>query len=252
VKTVDYSLIYDNVLNLAGIEQDLDGVNQVAPGKVQWRLLRDFVNNRLKLGWNQARWPELCVIESRTVTQSGGVEGNYVALNQSGQNEIETVFEVWDKNPKTAADGTPVDYFLSENGIQLDTTLTAVWVHYRKQHPRLTGNLYSKATGTNYAVGEQAYDNNLGNFYTALEAITGDGSTDNSPNAQPSKWSLVELPDVLRNFLIRGTYADYLRHDGQMDKSHPAERDAQAALDQEVNQLETIQGQDVRYKVTGY
>lgn len=251
MKTVSYSLIYDNVLNLCGIESNLEGVNQVAPGRVHWKLVRDFINNRLKLGWDSARWPDLCATESRTITRTGGVEGNYIALDQPGQTEIATVFEVRNKNPKTASDSLRVEYYLSENGIQLDTALTTAWVYYRKHHPRLTGSLYSKAAGTNYAVGGQAYDNTLGDFYTASEAITGDGATDNSPSAAPAKWSIVEIPDYLRNYLIRGAYADYLRHDNQMDKSHPAERDAQAALEHEVNQIETIQGQNVRFEVNG-
>lgn len=251
MKTADYSLIYDNILNLCGIESDADGANQVVPGRVLWKLIRDFTNNRLKLGWEAARWPEVCVQESRAVTVSGGAEGNYVALDQAGQTEIATLFEVRNLNPKQRVDSVRANYYLSENGIQLDTSLATVWLHYRKHHPRLTGNLYSKATGTNYAVGGQAYDSTLGNFYTALEAITGDGTTDNSPNAEPSKWSLVEIPDVLRNYLIRGAYADYLRHDGRMDQSHPAERDANAALDHEIMQLEAIQGQHVRYEFVG-
>lgn len=251
MRTVDYSLLFDNTLNLMGVEQDLSGVNAVAPSRAHWKLLRDFISNRLKLGWQAARWPEVCVTESRTVTQSGGSEGDYVALDQAGQTEIAEVFMVRDLNPKAREDSVEVSWWLSENGIQLETSLTSVWIFYRKHAPRLTGNLYSKATGTNYAIGDQAYDNSKGNFYTALEAITGDGTTDNSPNAEPSKWSLVEIPDVLRHYLIRGAYADYLRHNEQMDQSHPAERDAQAALAHEVSMLESIQGQNVRYELSG-
>ena len=235
-----------------GVEDDLDGVNQVRPGRVHWRLLRDFISNRMKFGWESARWPEVCPIELRTVTVSGGTEGNYVALDQAGQNEIGSVFDVRNKSPKSTTNSTSVPWFLSENGIQMSTNLTAVWIHFRKPHPLLTGNLYSKATGTNYAIDDQVYDNNKGDFYTALEAITGDGSTDNSPNAQPSKWTLVEIPDVLRNFLIRGAYADYLRHDDRMEQSHPAERNAQASLDHEIANLEITQGQNVRMNVTTY
>lgn len=246
IRSVNYSLVYDNVLNLCGIEQDQDGTNLVVPGRVQWRLIRDFVNNRLKLGWESARWPELCKTESRTVTEDSGDEGYYVSFSQTGLDVISTVFAVWDSNPKVKRNAEEVDYYLSENGVQLEANKTTVWIFYRKPHPILSGNLYSNASGTNYAIGAQAYDNTLGDFYEATEAITGDGTTDNSPNAQPSKWSKVEIPDVLRNYLIRGAYADYLRHDGDMEKAHIAERDATAALDHEVGQVEIIQGQDVR------
>lgn len=251
MRTIDYSVVFGNVLNLCGIESDAGGANQVVPGRVLWKLVRDFASNRLKYGWEAARWPEVCVQESRAVTVSGGVEGNYVALDQAGQNEIATVFEVRNKNPKQSQDSIRLGYYLSENGVQLDGAATTVWMHYRKHPPRLTGDLYSKAVGANYAIGGQAYDGTLGNFYTALEVITGDGTTVNSPSAAPAKWALVEIPDVLRNYLIKGVYSDYLRHDGRMDQSHPAERDATAVLEHEVIQLEAIQGQNVRYEFVG-
>ena len=146
------------------------------------------------------------------VTVDTGDEGYYVPFIQSGQTTIATVFGVWDANPKVKETALEVPYYLSENGVQLEKNRTTAWVFYRQPHAQVTGNLYSNASGTNYAVGDQAYDNTAGNFYEATEAITGDGTTDNSPTAQPSKWSVVEIPDVLRNYLIRGAFADYLRH----------------------------------------
>ncbi len=257
MRTTDYKLIYDNVLNLCGIEQDLSGVNQVAPGRVHWRLIRDLVNNRLKLGYQAARWPETCVMERR-VTSSDETEGSFISLDQPAQTSISEVFMVRDSNPKTQADSIELQWYLSENGIQIVPARTDAWVFFRRHHPRLTGGTYNRTAGTRYSVGEQVYDIRLGNFYElaapsagATPGLTVANGTDTSPSGNTSLWTKVDIPDVLRNYLIRGAFADYLRHNGQMDQSHPAERDAQAALDHEVNLLETGQGQYVKYELIG-
>ena len=249
--SVKYSLIYENVLNLCGIENDENGINQVIPGRVHWKLLRDMISNRLKLGWQAARWPSLCRTEQRTLVYSELDDlGRHIPLEQDGENTISEVFAVRDKNPAQYEDSVELPWHLSENGIQVVTDLSRVWVFYRQPAPVLSGNLYSNIAGSNYAQGDQVYDHRLGNFYEAAADIIGDG-TDKSPYAQPDSWEVVGIPDVLRNYLIRGGYADYLRHNGQMDLSHPAERDAQAALDQEVGLLETAQGQYIKYDLIG-
>ena len=94
---LNYGRTLIQVLNLAGIEF-------ATLPTVEWRLFRDLLSRRIKFGWQAAKWPSTCSTEQRTVTQTGGDEGNYVALNQPGKTEISEVFAVWNKSPKANQD----------------------------------------------------------------------------------------------------------------------------------------------------
>lgn len=239
MRAISYKTLAQGVSNLVG--QDYDKIQTV-----EWRLYRDLINNRLSTFWRYAKWPEWTVTESRTPTQSGGVEGNYVSLTQAGQTEIGEVFGVYDKSPKQFQAVTELTWFLSSNGIQIAESTTPVFVFYRKVKPELTGEKFDSSAV--YASGDQVYDLTQGDFYNA-NATTAAGE---SPTTTPAKWDKVELPDKGRNYLIYAAYADYLRHNGQMDQSHPALRSAENYLEQEVMILQTQQGQTTNLEVNTY
>ena len=85
---LNYNQVLGQILNLAGIDR-------ATLPTLEWNLFRDFTSRRIKFAWQAAKWPEVTVTESRTVTQTGGDEGNYIDLKQSGQTEIGEVFAVW-------------------------------------------------------------------------------------------------------------------------------------------------------------
>lgn len=229
------------VLNLAGIDS-------AVLSTIEWRLFRDLASRRVKFGWQAAKWPEVCATEQRTVTQSGGDEGNYIALNQAGETEIGEVFSVWNKSPKSNQDNQDLTWYLSENGIQVAEKNTPVFVLFRKVPPTYTGEAYSQASA--YVSGDQVYDTTQGNFYTANQSVA--SGSDNSPTSQPTYWDLVSVPDIFTDYIIRGTYADYLRHNGELDRARVAESDARGALDHELLKLHTQQGQTTRLQVSSY
>lgn len=237
---LNYKRVQNQVLDLAGIDSD------TLP-TVEWRLIRNFASRRVKFCWEAAKWPEVCIQEQRTITQSGGDEGNYVALNQSGQTEIGEVFAVWNKSPKSNQDLTELTWYLSENGIQIAEANTTAYFWFRKVPPEFTGNLYS--TTASYTTGDQCYDNTIGQFYTANQSVAA-GS--NSPSDQPSYWDVVSVPHFMQDYIIRGTFADYLRHNQDLDRARVAEKDATALLDIELMKLHTQEGQTTRLGVNSY
>jgi len=238
---VKYSQLLNQVLNLSGIDS-------TTLATIEWRLFRDLASRRVKFAWQAAKWPDVCVTEERTVTQSGGVEGNYVALNQDGQTEMSEVFAVWNKSPKSNQDNQDLTWYLSENGVQIAESNATVFVLFRKLPPTWTGERYSSSSS--YVAGDQVYDTSAGNFYTANQSVA--SGSDNSPTAQPTYWDLVSVPDIFTDYLIRGTYADYLRHNGELDRARVAESDARGALDHELLKLHTQQGQTTRLQVASY
>ena len=86
---LNYGRILIQTLNLAGIDS-------TTLATIEWNLFRDLASRRIKFAWQAAKWPEVTVTESRTITQSGGDEGNYIALNQAGKTEIGEVFAVYE------------------------------------------------------------------------------------------------------------------------------------------------------------
>jgi len=238
---LNYGRILNQTLNLAGIDY-----NMLAT--VEWNVFRDLTSRRIKFAWQAAKWPEVTATESRTVTQSGGDEGNYIALNQAGQTEISEVFAVYTKSPKANQDVEELTWYLSENGIQIAQNNATVHVYFRKVPPTLTGDLYSQSTS--YVSGDQAYDNTNKNFYTANTSHS--SGSDNSPYNRPSGWDLVSIPAIFQDYLIRGTYSDYLRHNGELDRARVAEADARDVLDHELFKLHQQQGQTTRLNVLSY
>nr|ADD96117.1 hypothetical protein [uncultured organism MedDCM-OCT-S04-C6] len=114
--------------------------------------------------------------------------------------------------------------------------------------PALTGEIYSQSTA--YNQNDQVYDKTQGNFYVANQSVA--SGADNSPTTQPTYWDLVTVPELFADYLIRGTYADYLRHNGELDRARVAESDARGALDHELLKLHTQQGQTTRLQVSTY
>lgn len=238
---INYGYMLRQVCNLAGID------TATLP-TVEWRLIRDLASRRVKFAWEAAKWPSVCRVDQRTVTQSGGDEGNYIPLaNQSPT--ICDVFAVWNRSPKSSQAQVDLTWTLTENGIQIAENVSTAWVWYRRVPPVWEGELYD--VNTSYPANIQAYDPALGNFYFAKSAITGDG-TDKSPNTQNALWSFVNVPEIFMDYLIRGTYADYLRHNGELDRARVAESDARDVLDHELLKLHTQQGQTTQLDVLSY
>jgi hypothetical protein len=179
-----------------------------------------------------ARWGELVPFD------------RYISLEQTGKTAMGEVFEVWGANPNLTTRASAESWGLSTNGIQLNTTLTSVWVQFRIRRPRLTGSAWSGATA--YTTGAQVYRevDGTGNFYTALQ-----NGTNKDPASEAAYWSAVEIPYIFEQYLVRGAYADYLASDGQNDKAGLAEKTAEEYLRHELDKLMRQQGQVRRIKI---
>lgn len=184
--------------------------------------------------WDQYPWPSTTVCESRTPNSSYVIE-----YEQAGQNVIDTVLEVYDGSPYLANPSGRIPWTLTADGIQLigQTTVTGVWVYYRKQCPEFTGADYS-ASAT-YAAGDSMYYTDAagkGNYYVCVSATT----AGQNPDSNAAKWTRQELPYDFLEYVIHSSYADWLRSDGQNDKA--AQADAYA-MDLQMTQTEKVERQ---------
>lgn len=167
--------------------------------------------------WDQFPWPVTTDVEQRTPNSD-----YVIALDQSGQSVIDTVFEVWNGNPYISRLPSRVPWTLTNDGIQLlgQTTVTGVWVYFRRQCPQFSGADYS-ASAT-YAVGDSMYYTNTagkGNYYLCAVVTT----AGQNPDSTPASWTRQELPYDFFEYVIHSAYADWLRSDGQNDKAAQAD-----------------------------
>jgi hypothetical protein len=125
--------------------------------------------------------------------------------------------------------------------------LTEVWVKFRLERPTLFGAVYDSAAG--YAVGEQVYYRSAtdpaaypGEFYDCVTAA----SSGDSPETDTDKWTLLEIPLVFESYLVRGTYADWLRSDGQAEKATIEDARAEKSLERAIARIVYGSGQASR------
>lgn len=176
-------------------------------------------------------WGALVVQASNT-----GQDSALLPWDQVGEREIEAVFEVWQTNPTSSTYPTVQGYLETSGGIQMVTgyqsnyyvngvaqnqvfgtpPLNPCFIFYRRQCPSYTGSEFD-ATDT-YTVDEQVYFVNsigVGNFYKCLATTT----AGQDPDDTPSKWELIEIPEILFWYALYQSFADWLISDGQQDKA---------------------------------
>lgn len=190
-------------------------------------------------------------------TSNIGPQDALLAWDQTGESVIETVFELWRDPPTASYLPREQPFELTPNGIQVistgagwlagastttvlySETANPVYVYYRKKQPNYTGDEFD-ATAT-YAVDDQIYfvdSDDVGNFYKCLAAT----SAGQDPEDTPSKWELLEIPEVLFDYAVYRAYGDWLISDGQMEKSAGAYAIAKDRLDDELDRQERAMG----------
>ncbi len=168
---------------------------------------------------NAAKWSD-----------SLGEWDRYIAYEQTGKTKYGDVKGVYERNPRKNTTPGRLNYEMSENGIQASSLAgNQVFVEFRKRPPEFTGVLYDNTTA-NYYVDDLVWDEgttagaqNSGNCYICIQAHT------NSPARTPdnaSYWTKVDFPWILRSFVVRAAYCDFLAADGQTGKSIAEERRA--------------------------
>ena len=181
-------------------------------------------------------WGLLTPFQRTVAYQQYDVNGN--ALTPLGE-----VFSAWDRDPRVTTKTTKTPYTVTSDGFAFTTLRHVpayVWLFYRLQRPTLTGAAWDATLV--YASGQQIYfvdAQGNGNFWTCSATTT----AGQSPTTAPSKWVVVALPYIFREYLVQGGYADWLTSDGQADKAAAMEGLAQQLLELEADKLQRQQQQ---------
>lgn len=234
-RTSNYSDFLARVCALLGLDQTTLQASELA------NINALFIKNLRKI-WRFTPWLDTMVLETRTP------DVNFVIdYNQAAQTAIGEVLGVWDNNPLGTVSANSIGYVPTSTGLQLIgmTVAAPVWVRYTIRIPAFTGSTYSASS--TYASGVTTYftsSTGYGNYYTSTGAVL----ANQTPDTNPSLWSVNVLPYTFLEYVAFATYADYLRSDGQQDKAYQADSQAEMIL---IDEYDIMQRQQ-RYIPTTY
>tara|TARA_R100000808_G_scaffold1169_2_gene5509 strand:- start:4888 stop:5913 length:1026 start_codon:yes stop_codon:yes gene_type:complete len=172
----------------------------------------------------------------------------YVAWEQTGENKIGDIIEVWDQNPRTNNKAEPETYFQSENGIQVLNGPNFVFVEYRQRLPHL---LYTAwATGSDYGENDVVRFPATGADFDLYKA-TGDHTPSNSnkPEETGAPWSLIQIPRDFSAYLSHGAASNLLQVDEKETLALAQEQYAEQALSELLDRVERQEQQQRQMKV---
>jgi hypothetical protein len=160
---------------------------------------------------------------------------------QTGKTQIGTCFTAWNKNPYTDLTRTPVEFLLSQNGLEfsLSKITTTVWIQFRIPYPGIAlDNWYSTET---YNIGDSAYYN----MDTYLSLVNNNLNLE--PDINPASWQQWRIPWPFKQFVTLAAYSDSLITAGQNEKAPDQLQQAYAALAQEFDKQTIQSGQFTGY-----
>lgn len=249
MRTTDFSTILFDAINLCGY--DLSNITEQ-----NFRTIRQFANQRLRLAWESYPWYSLTKIAQATVTEDS-VTGLRTIPIPADNGEIVGVYS---RNPLVTTQAVYVSYALADiNGTEMivvNTPIQTVWVEYRIKRPELNGELWNASVS--YKANAQAYFDSesgtgtlmpvsgfahAGNFYYATEALPAGTKPVNNAGAGDPRWVKITVPYMFASYISRGVYSDFLRSEQQYEDAGKADVDASGVLEQEYDKELRQQGQ---------
>ena len=127
MKTVTVQSIVLNAASRAGLDgSSIDNLSSTTKA-----IMLSNLDIHLRAAWEFFDWPDLTLIESRTVT-TGAEEDLYIDKDTAGQTEIGEVFEVFQDNPSTHASPREIGFWLDGSKIRLPSDCPdEVYVRFR-------------------------------------------------------------------------------------------------------------------------
>lgn len=188
-----------------------------------------------------------------------------IPYDQTGEDFIEQVFNVWQQSPAGASLPTTSPYEEVMDGIQILGTNGWSWngwlytypnwyngsypvyLWYRKQQPNYAGSAYS-AMAT-YAVDDQILFTNAAGVLDFWKCVVAT-SAGQSPDTTAASWTELKLPSVFLKFVTYASTADYFRMDAQSEKAQGMDSLAEEMFALEADKLERQSGWLPPWKVS--
>ena len=170
----------------------------------------------------------------------------YIAYEQSWEtNKIGNVTGVFNASPRLDTTSDGINFFLTNQGIQVPNGQDRVWVRHRKRVPDVTHDVHDAAK-SDYAVGDVVKYPASGAEFDLYECAT--AATTQTPGAH-ADWTLVEVPYIFKDYISSGAAADLLQMDEKVDLALIEENRADLALEHELDKLNRQQKQTEQFNV---
>lgn len=204
IRAVTFNDVFNDLIISTGTDPDEAGTLSTYDEK---RLCRLF-NKALADIWTWCMWPELTVVDERTVVEdSNGTR--YVPRVSGGHYNIGRVYNtdgrrgVSVSNPRANTNPNFLNWSKGNLGIVLHRDAgDEVWVEYRIECPKFTRTAYN--VSTSYSAGDIVYWSSTGECYQAVEAHVGHTPADST------YWTQLELPWMFQNYVVDAAHADWL------------------------------------------
>lgn len=169
MKTVTVQSIIQNAASRAGLDgSSIDNLSTTTKA-----ILLSNLDIHLRTAWEFFDWPDLTLIESRTVT-IGAEDDIYIDKEAVGSTEIGEVFEVFQDNPATHASPREIGFWLDGSKIRLPSDCPdTVYVRFRTVPTEL-----SATTATALAQTVPQFLADYIKFELTADLLTEDGQLD--------------------------------------------------------------------------
>jgi len=124
-----------------------------------------------------------------------------IDYEQAGETALGLVRFVWPRDPEIHRVDCPLEFALRDDFVQVYGCVNVVWLEFQGRVPEFTNLIYDSTQG--YSAGVTRYDTTTGDCWTTLVAVT----PGQSPSATPAKWSKVDFPYVLAEYVAQSAYA---------------------------------------------
>lgn len=244
MRTTDFSNVLLDSVNLFGYD-----VANISDNN--FRTVRQFINQRLRMAWEAYPWYSLVIIDEMPMTKDPVSLVTSIAFpTNAGE-----IVGVYNMNPLATTRSTYKSYAIArinneERIVVQATDASTYFVEYRIKRPEILGEIYKPIS---YKAGSCVYFDtgsgsgtyvpvegfpHYGNFYRAINDVTSSIKPTDAIN-----WEKIEIPYMFASYLSRGAYSDFLRSEQQYDDAAKAEQDASGVLEMEFDKELRQQGQ---------
>jgi SpoVK/Ycf46/Vps4 family AAA+-type ATPase len=261
MRTVTFKDVMDKIFRRRGMDS-------TAVSTTQMGLVADFVTERVKKGWEYAFWREWTTLEERAYRPAYYVDGTYAAgdevwdgatkyyssvqaantghaltdtawwtditatmdkyilLDQPGKTRIGATKDIYPTELAAMKGISALNYYLANDRIIMNDSRAGatVFVILRQVAPRFVVEAWS--AGGSYQQGWIVY------FPTSnANQLQGNCYRANKTETNVEYWELMEIPETLETYVVKGATADYFRNDTQLERADAMEADAEVELD---------------------
>lgn len=167
-----------------------------------------------------------------------------LSYTQTGETVIGDIKAIYDAHPEYVLNAQRVgggrgpDFRHRGSYAQVLGCANLLYVEFRRRPNVFSGAV--RADDETYASGVTRYDEATGDYYTSNTSI----AAGESPTLAPSKWDLVEFPEIFAEYVAQSVYAMLTNKEQELPENFNVQRTAgYPLLLQELDKLERQQGQ---------